>query len=173
MIMVDESCNKITKWEIANNRSLAAEHVANEGKYPKDIFMKISEKYKEKATKLKEIDLEDLKKVSKAIETDLNKEVSICYSCGQKIENESKDKIQSSLNNYKQKEVILNEEILKSRKDIEALKNESLVELLERIEVEKEMKTPTTKINNDPYVLKVTNRGSDMDASNVMNEGGM
>ena len=52
MIMVDESCNKITKWEIANNRSLAAEHVANEGKYPKDIFMKISEKYKEKATKL-------------------------------------------------------------------------------------------------------------------------
>ena len=42
-----------------------------------------------------------------------------------------------------------------------------------KTKVEKEMKTPITKINNDPYVLKVTNRGSDMDASNVMNSAGM
>ena len=53
MTMVDESCNKITKWEVANNRYLAAEYMANESKYPKEVFMKISDKYKEKSDKLK------------------------------------------------------------------------------------------------------------------------
>ena len=52
MNMVQESCNKITKPELAHLRSVTAEYMANEGKFPKEIFSKISEKFKERSQQL-------------------------------------------------------------------------------------------------------------------------
>ena len=52
MTMVDESCNKITDREKAYLRSVAAEYMANEGKYPKEIFTMISEKFKTRTQQL-------------------------------------------------------------------------------------------------------------------------
>jgi len=52
MNMIDESCNKITDKDKAYLRGLTAEYMANEGGYPKDIFMKISEKFKQRSQQL-------------------------------------------------------------------------------------------------------------------------
>ena len=52
MTMVQESCNKITKYETAHLRSITAEYMANEGKFPKEVFSKISEKFKERSQQL-------------------------------------------------------------------------------------------------------------------------
>ena len=52
MNMVQESCNKITDSEKAYLRGLTAEYMANEGKFPKEIFSKISEKFKERSQQL-------------------------------------------------------------------------------------------------------------------------
>lgn len=51
--MVEESCKKIKKSETAHLRAVTAEYMSNEGKYPKDIFNKISEKFEQRATELK------------------------------------------------------------------------------------------------------------------------
>lgn len=50
--MVEESCKKISKGETAHLNSLAAEYMANEGVFPKVIFNKISEKFRERAQQL-------------------------------------------------------------------------------------------------------------------------
>ena len=50
--MVQESCNKITNAESAYLRGLTAEYMANEGKYPKEVFTKVSELFKEKSKQL-------------------------------------------------------------------------------------------------------------------------
>ncbi len=50
--MVQESCNKITDSEKAYLRGLTAEYMANEGKYPKEVFTKVSELFKEKSKQL-------------------------------------------------------------------------------------------------------------------------
>ena len=52
MNMVQESCNKITNTESAYLRGLTAEYIANEGKYPKEVFTKVSELFKEKSKQL-------------------------------------------------------------------------------------------------------------------------
>jgi hypothetical protein len=52
MNMIDESCNKITDKDKAYLRGLTAEYMANEGEYPKDIFIKISEKFKQRSQQL-------------------------------------------------------------------------------------------------------------------------
>jgi len=52
MNMVQESCNKITNTENAYLRGLTAEYMANEGKYPKEVFTKVSELFKEKSKQL-------------------------------------------------------------------------------------------------------------------------
>lgn len=52
MTMVEESCNKINDKEKAYLRGLTAEYMANEGKYPKELFTKISEKFKERSQQL-------------------------------------------------------------------------------------------------------------------------
>lgn len=52
MTMVQESCNKITNAESAYLRGLTAEYMANEGKYPKEVFTKVSELFKEKSKQL-------------------------------------------------------------------------------------------------------------------------
>lgn len=52
MNMVKESCNKITNAESAYLRGLTAEYMANEGKYPKEVFTKVSELFKEKSKQL-------------------------------------------------------------------------------------------------------------------------
>lgn len=52
MNMVQESCNKITIAESAYLRGLTAEYMANEGKYPKEVFTKVSELFKEKSKQL-------------------------------------------------------------------------------------------------------------------------
>lgn len=52
MNMVQESCNKITKADSAYLRGLTAEYMANEGKYPKEVFTKVSELFKEKSKQL-------------------------------------------------------------------------------------------------------------------------
>jgi len=52
MNMVQESCNKITNSETAYLRGLTAEYMANEGKYPKEVFTKVSELFKEKSKQL-------------------------------------------------------------------------------------------------------------------------
>ena len=54
MKMIDESCIKITKPEVAELRAKAAEYMSKDSKYPKDLFVKISEKFKERTEKLKE-----------------------------------------------------------------------------------------------------------------------
>jgi len=50
--MVQESCNKVTNAESAYLRGLTAEYMANEGKYPKEVFTKVSELFKEKSKQL-------------------------------------------------------------------------------------------------------------------------
>lgn len=50
--MVESSSEKIKTNEKAHLRSLTAEYMSNEGKYPKEVFAKISEKYKERANQL-------------------------------------------------------------------------------------------------------------------------
>jgi hypothetical protein len=52
MNMVQEACNKITNSETAYLRGLTAEYMANEGKYPKEVFAKVSELFKEKSKQL-------------------------------------------------------------------------------------------------------------------------
>lgn len=52
MNMVDESCNKITDKDKAYLRGLTAEYMANEGQYPKEVFIKISEKFKQRSQQL-------------------------------------------------------------------------------------------------------------------------
>jgi hypothetical protein len=52
MNMVQESCNKITDGDKAYLRGLTAEYMANEGKYPKEVFTKVSELFKEKSKQL-------------------------------------------------------------------------------------------------------------------------
>ena len=52
MNMVQDSCNKITNTESAYLRGLTAEYMANEGKYPKEVFTKVSELFKEKSKQL-------------------------------------------------------------------------------------------------------------------------
>jgi hypothetical protein len=52
MNMVQESCNKITKAESAYLRGLTAEYMSNEGKFPKEVFTKVSELFKEKSKQL-------------------------------------------------------------------------------------------------------------------------
>jgi len=52
LMMTENSSNKIKTAEKAYLRGLTAECMAQEGKYPKDIFLKISEKYKERANHL-------------------------------------------------------------------------------------------------------------------------
>lgn len=52
MTMVQESCGKITKSDSAYLRGLTAEYMANEGKYPKEVFTKVSELFKEKSKQL-------------------------------------------------------------------------------------------------------------------------
>jgi hypothetical protein len=52
MNMVQESCNKITDGDKAYLRGLTAEYMANEGKYPKEVFTKASELFKEKSKQL-------------------------------------------------------------------------------------------------------------------------
>jgi hypothetical protein len=52
MNMIQESCNKITDSEKAYLRGLTAEYMANEGKYPKEVFTKVSELFKEKSKQL-------------------------------------------------------------------------------------------------------------------------
>ena len=52
MNMVQESCNKITNAESAYLRGLTAEYMANEGKYSKEVFTKVSELFKEKSKQL-------------------------------------------------------------------------------------------------------------------------
>jgi len=52
MNMVQESCNKITVAESAYLRGLTAEYMANEGRYPKELFTKVSELFKEKSKQL-------------------------------------------------------------------------------------------------------------------------
>jgi len=50
--MVEESCKKINDMDKAYLRSLTAEYMANEGKYPKQVFQKISEKFRNRAQQL-------------------------------------------------------------------------------------------------------------------------
>lgn len=52
MTMVKESCNKVTNSETAYLRGLTAEYMANEGKYPKEVFTKVSEIFKERSKQL-------------------------------------------------------------------------------------------------------------------------
>lgn len=53
MKMIDESCERITKSDVADMRSIAAEYMSNENKYPKELFMKVSEKFKERSENIK------------------------------------------------------------------------------------------------------------------------
>jgi hypothetical protein len=50
--MVESSSEKMKTSEKAHLRALTAEYMSNEGKYPKEIFAKISEKYTERANQL-------------------------------------------------------------------------------------------------------------------------
>jgi hypothetical protein len=50
--MVESSSEKIKTSEKAHMRSLTAEYMSLEGKYPKEVFVKISEKYKHRADQL-------------------------------------------------------------------------------------------------------------------------
>jgi hypothetical protein len=52
MTMVEESCKKITDSNKAYLRSLTAEYMSNEGKYPKQVFHQISEKFRNRAQQL-------------------------------------------------------------------------------------------------------------------------
>lgn len=50
--MVERSCDKIKSSETANKRALTADLIANEGKYSKELFIKISEKFNNRAQQL-------------------------------------------------------------------------------------------------------------------------
>ena len=50
--MVESSSEKMKTSEKAHLRALTAEYMSNEGKYPKEVFAKISEKYTERANQL-------------------------------------------------------------------------------------------------------------------------
>jgi hypothetical protein len=50
--VVENACNKIKSPETAHTRALTADLIANEGKYSKNIFIKISEKFQNKAQQL-------------------------------------------------------------------------------------------------------------------------
>jgi len=50
--MVEKSCDKIKSSETAHKRALTADLIANEGKYSKEVFIKISEKFHTKAQQL-------------------------------------------------------------------------------------------------------------------------
>ena len=50
--MVESSSEKMKTSEKAHLRALTAEYMSNEGKYPKEVFSKISEKYTERANQL-------------------------------------------------------------------------------------------------------------------------
>jgi NAD-specific glutamate dehydrogenase len=52
MTMVEESCKKIKDSNKAYLRSLTAEYMSNEGKYPKQVFQQISEKFRNRAQQL-------------------------------------------------------------------------------------------------------------------------
>lgn len=52
MNMAQESCNKITNADTAYLRGLTAEYMANEGKYPRELFTKVSGLFKEKSKQL-------------------------------------------------------------------------------------------------------------------------
>lgn len=52
MTMVEESCKKINDMDKAYLRSLTAEYMSNEGKYPKQVFQQISEKFRNRAQQL-------------------------------------------------------------------------------------------------------------------------
>ena len=52
MQMVDKMSDKITKPEVAHLRAITAESMSNSGRYPKDIFDKISEKLHNRAQQL-------------------------------------------------------------------------------------------------------------------------
>ena len=50
--MVEKACVKIKSSETAHKRALTADLIANEGKYSKEVFIKISEKFNTKAQQL-------------------------------------------------------------------------------------------------------------------------
>lgn len=50
--MVEKACDKIKSSETAHKRALTADLIANEGKYSKEVFIKISEKFNTKAQQL-------------------------------------------------------------------------------------------------------------------------
>ena len=50
--MVESSCNKIKNAEVAHLRSITSGYMANEEKYPKEIFEKISQMYSTRANQL-------------------------------------------------------------------------------------------------------------------------
>lgn len=50
--MVESSSEKMKTSEKAHLRALTAEYMSNEGKYPKEVFAKISEKYRDRANQL-------------------------------------------------------------------------------------------------------------------------
>ena len=50
--MVEKACDKIKSSETAHKRALTADLIANEGKYSKEVFVKISEKFHTKAQQL-------------------------------------------------------------------------------------------------------------------------
>jgi hypothetical protein len=50
--MVGESCNKITKHEIAQLRAITAESMINDSKLSKDLLKKVSEKFNQRAQEL-------------------------------------------------------------------------------------------------------------------------
>jgi hypothetical protein len=50
--MVEKACDKIKSSETAHKRALTADIIANEGKYSKEVFIKISEKFHTKAQQL-------------------------------------------------------------------------------------------------------------------------
>jgi hypothetical protein len=50
--MVEKACDKIKSSETAHKRALTADLIANEGKYSKEVFIKISEKFHTKAQQL-------------------------------------------------------------------------------------------------------------------------
>lgn len=50
--IIENSVTKITKSETAHLRAITAEYMANEGKYPKELFDKISEKFHNRAKEL-------------------------------------------------------------------------------------------------------------------------
>ena len=52
MQMVDKMSEKITNSEVAHLRAITAESMSNSGRYPKDIFDKISEKFHNRAQQL-------------------------------------------------------------------------------------------------------------------------